>query len=321
MRKRTYLIILFLVALLFIFCGKPKVKTDNTQADLSIPVSILVEKEITEVSVNSNFNEPFGLATDLNGNIYIADAGDDRVVKLDSKFKYQTEIGGFGRSAGMFSYPTYLCFDNGLNLYVTDERNRRIAKYDNRLNFVDEILFYDDEDPLKFGYPSGIAVTSYGELWVADRQNNKVMVFNNVGQYTNALGDYGSSAGRMKSPEKIVNSNGKFILCDAGNNRLVILDGYGNFNDDIRLKATEYPISVIDQRNYYIVLDGINGGIHFVNDKGKTIRQVGPQLPGSKIALNEPSDFIMLDDEHLLISDSGNNRLLLCRLLFNNQGE
>lgn len=321
MRRYFYLLVILITAALFLFCGKPKIDNDAKVSDVPIPISLLVEKVITEVSINSKLKDPYGLATDFSGNIYIADAGNDRVVKLDAKFKYQTEIGGFGNSAGLFSYPTYISFDNGLNLFVTDERNRRIAKYDNRLNYVDEILFYDDEDPLKFGYPSGLAVTNYGELWVADRQNNQVMVFNNVGQFSNILGEYGSSAGRMKSPEKIINSNGKFILCDAGNNRIVVLDGYGNFNEEIKLKATDYPISVVDQRSYLIVLDGVGGGIHFVDNKGKTLRQVGPQLPGNKIALREPSDFILLDDEHLLISDSGNNRLLLCRLLFNEQGE
>lgn len=317
MRKSFLFIILIITAAFVIYCGKPKkdLQTKTSLADL--PASVLVEKVIPEASPNSTFKEPFGLATDFSGNIYISDAGNDRIVKLNNKFDYITEIGGFGSGEGTFNYPTYLSFDNGLNLYVSDERNSRIAKYDNRLNYADEVLFYDDEDPLKFGYPSGVAATNYGELWVADRQNNQVMVFNNVGQFSNVLGDYGSSAGRLKSPEKIVQSGTGFILCDAGNQRIVYFDGYGNFNHEVKCKAVDYPIAVIDKRDYLIVLDGLEGGIHFVDQKGNSLRTVGPQLPGEKKSMLEPSDFISLDDDRILIADTGNNRLLVCRLLFN----
>ncbi len=72
------------------------------------------------------FEFPTSIATDKEGNFYIADSGNHRIVKFDSEWK---EVGAFGQKGsglGQFQYPVSVTVaDNGC-LYVADLNNDRI---------------------------------------------------------------------------------------------------------------------------------------------------------------------------------------------------
>jgi sugar lactone lactonase YvrE len=282
-----------------------------------VPVALLVEKEISGQVLGKSVLRPFGLATDSRGAVYVCDAGNNRIVKFYLDLTPDVEIGGFGTSEGAFNRPTFIVIDNDLNLLVSDEGNRRICRYNSRLQFVEELGFYEDEDPLKFGYPSGVNLTDYGEVWVADRERNRIAVFNNVGTFDRFIGEFGYAGGQLRSPEKIVkNQRGGFIACDAGNSRLVAYDEYGNFLREISDDSLDYPISAASDNRRLWILDGAVGKIYMFDGWGRKVFQAGPTLAPDSRALKEPSDMVILPDGRLMISDSGNNRLLICRILF-----
>ncbi|MGH8016550.1 MAG: NHL repeat-containing protein, partial [Candidatus Zixiibacteriota bacterium] len=171
-------------------------------------VFLIVERVVSGQTLNTSLTEPFGLAESRDGYIFVVDRGNNKVIRLSPELVSEKQIGGFGIGAESFNRPTFVTIDNGLNIYISDENNRRVARYDARLNFVDEIAFKDEEDPFKFGYPSGVGVTSYGEVWVADRDKNRICLFNNVGRFNRFIGEFGSTEGQMQNPEKIVAEQG-----------------------------------------------------------------------------------------------------------------
>jgi sugar lactone lactonase YvrE len=206
--------------------------------------------------------------------------------------------------------------DNGLNIYVSDENNRRVARFDARLNYVDDIRFADEEDPFRFGYPSGIGVTSYGEVWIADREKNKLCLFNNVGRFDRFLGDFGSPEGQLANPEKIVTDiDGKFYVCDTGHRRLVIYDEFGNYIRKLVFSDIDYLIAAEIEKNAIWILDGAMSRILFTDKNGKVLQQFGPLLSGDNTELKQPGDLVLLRDGRLLISDGGNRRILVCRIV------
>jgi hypothetical protein len=300
-------------------CAKPKRPAgDERGPDTGpVPAMIVVENVISGPVLNNRLQNPHGLAVDFQGRIYAVDAGNSRLVRFTPDLKPDREIGGYGGQAGLLDRPSFISFDNGLNLMVSDEGNRRISRFNSQLNFVDELSFYDDEDPLKFGYPSGLAFTEYGETWVADRDNNRIAVFSNVGRFDHFLGDFGYSGGQLSAPEKIIRlAGGEFVVCDAGNRRLVRYDRYGNYSMELELPEMDYPQAVAAEANRFWVLDSRGGRILCLDLNGNTFLEAGPALPGNSVALKRPSDMILLPPDRLLISDSGNNRILACRIVF-----
>ena len=315
MSSRSAIIFVFITLSLF-SCKKQSIIQDEpAQQSQFSEVFLIVEKVISGSILNTALVEPYGMASSRDGSIYVVDRGANRIIKFNSQLVAEKQIGGFGAGTETFNRPTFITVDNNLNIFVTDENNRRVARFDARLNFVDEIKFADEEDPFKFGYPSGVAVSIYGETWIADRERNRLCLFNNIGKFSRFLGEFGSAEGQLQSPEKIVvDEENRFYLCDAGHARIVVFDEFGNYVRKIAFDRIKYPLSVAIEKVAMWVVDGAGSKIFLTGRNGKPMKQFGPMIPGEQTAMNEPSDLILLDKNKMLISDSGNRRLLLCRI-------
>ena len=73
-----------------------------------------------------NFVRPTDVAWDAAGNIFVADGGNSRIVKLDKSGTYVKAWGSKGTEPGQFSTPHSLAVDAQGNVYVADPGNKRI---------------------------------------------------------------------------------------------------------------------------------------------------------------------------------------------------
>jgi len=285
-----------------------------------LPLAVLVETTISGRILGEILRSPRGLAVDRLGAMYLVDAGNNRLIRFDRDLNPLHDFGGYGGDAGLFNRPEYVSVDNDLNLLVTDLGNRRLDRFDTRLNFVSEIVLEDEEDPLKFGEPSGVALGGYGAVWWCDRENDRLVIMDNVEQFDRFVGDYGYAGGQLHSPEKIVVGNDdNFYVCDAGNARLVVYDEYGNFEREIYNRAMRYPRSMVfDGDGRLWVLDSSLGALFCLDPSGRLLLETGPMLPGTGNRLDNPSDLAFTIDGRLIISDTGNNRLLVCQIAYQN---
>ncbi|MBU0983177.1 MAG: NHL repeat-containing protein [candidate division Zixibacteria bacterium] len=279
---------------------------------------MIVEKEISGRVLGRELQTPTGVAVSKRGTLYAVDAGNNRIIRFAEEFNAAVEIGGFGRQAGLLDRPTYLSIDNDLNLWVSDVGNRRIVRFDAELRFVDEIRLTDEEDQLKFGESRGVIGTRFGEVWIADYTNSRLAIFDHVGQFDRFAGEYGSDAGPLLRPEKmILTPEDTFVVCDAGNRRLVLFDEYGNSAGEMYPRIFDYPCSVdIDERRQLWVVDRDKSRITCLRMNGEVLLTVGPVIPGAARPLSSPEDIAVAADGRLIIADTGNNRLLVCRVAY-----
>lgn len=75
------------------------------------------------------FEKISGIATDLQGNVYVVDTGNHRIQKFTSNGKFLTKWGSFGSCDGLFNKPTGIAVDKEGNVYVVDNGNYRIQKF------------------------------------------------------------------------------------------------------------------------------------------------------------------------------------------------
>ena len=280
------------------------------------PEALIAERELSGVMLSQALRNPFAVAVDMRGSVYVCDAGNNRLIKLDTDLIPIKDHGGFGSAPGLLSSPAYLSVDNGLNLWVSETGNRRLSRFDSELNFVDQLDFADDSDLLKFGTPSGVAATEYGTLWVADRDKNRIAVFNNVGKFEQFVGDFGFSGGQLSQPEKLVLfGQENYAVCDPGNGRVAMYDSYGNFMRQVADFTIKAPVACAFAGPDLWVLDR-SGSLACFSSSGRKLFQTGPLLTGNAVALKGPSDLAVLARDRLLIADSGNDRLLLCQIVY-----
>mgnify|MGYP001437543188 CR=1 FL=1 len=72
---------------------------------------------------------PYGLVSDLDGNVYFADSHKHRIVKIDPEGNSLTMWGQAGNGNGQFIEPVGIALNNLGYLFVTDTSNNRIQKF------------------------------------------------------------------------------------------------------------------------------------------------------------------------------------------------
>jgi formylglycine-generating enzyme required for sulfatase activity len=136
---------------------------------------------------SASFSYPCGVAIDRSGNLYVADVKNHRIRKITQNGDVTTLAGsgvaGFADSQGTsasFDNPTGVTVDNSGNLYVADKDNHRIRKITpngtvSTLAGSGIAGFVDKEGTLaRFSFPTGLAMDESGNLYVADRGNNRI---------------------------------------------------------------------------------------------------------------------------------------------------
>lgn len=298
-------------------CGGPPEKPAESSLPTRIPAALVKDREISGVVLGLALKEPTGVSSDLRGDVYVVDAGNDRVIKFDPNLAPLVDRGSFGNQQGQFNQPKFVTVDNVLAVLVSDAGNRRIERLDAELNFVEQYVMNDDTDPLKYGAPSGVAATKYGAVWIADYDKNRLVILDNVGSFDKFAADYGATGGQLDHPQKLISDDDdNFYVCDPGNARIAVYDSYGAFSRNIKDPDVIYPVAAaFDSKGYLWVLDQASVRLFCFTASGRKITEKGLEVFGLSKPLTTPADLTVLPNDRLLITDSGDNRLIVCRII------
>lgn len=297
--------------------GNPGVGVEKGTV-LPLPVMLLLETEVKGRVLGRTLSEPIGIDIDKRGVVFLVDSGNDRVIWFDPTFKAMRDIGGQGGNWRQFDEPQFVTVDEDLNIWVSDAGNRRLVQYSERFEYIFEIDLRDAEDLLRFGRPSGLAVTAFGEIWVADIDQGQIAVLDNFGQIDHMIGDFGYGGGQLQEPTKIISdADDNFYVCDSGNRRIMVYYENGDFQREIEHAVLTEPRSIaFDRRGLLWVLDGPTASIHCFDKQGNYLSSLGSMVTGTDQPLRRPSDICFTSNGRLVISDTGNDRMIVCRILY-----
>jgi tripartite motif-containing protein 71 len=85
------------------------------------------------------------------------------------------------------------------------------------------VLPLQGSDNGKFNYPWGICTDSLGFIYVCDKENHRIQVFQSDGTFVAKFGSMGSKPGQLEHPHYIAVSNtNRVIVSDSNNHRLQV---------------------------------------------------------------------------------------------------
>ncbi|MCF8145711.1 MAG: hypothetical protein K9N21_17510 [Deltaproteobacteria bacterium] len=173
-----------------------------------------------------------GLALDLNSNLYVVDAWNQRIQKFDSDGNFILKWGSAGTGDGQFNFTSgYLfdiAFDNFGSVYVADTGNQRIQKFTADGQFIKKWPIRTGQEG--FGSPTGVAVDGEGNVYVVDKGNSVIQKYTSEGVFLAEFGSWGTNPGQMRDPEGITvdPTSEKVYVTDYGNNRVLVFSKEGS---------------------------------------------------------------------------------------------
>ena len=190
---------------------------------------------------SARFSNPYGVAVDSAGNVYVADTENHTIRKVTPAGLVTTLAGSAGQfgsadgtgSAARFYVPDSVAVDSTGNVYVADSWNSTIRKVTpagevtTLAGSAGQVGSADGTgSAARFDYPSGVAVDNEGNVYAADYYNStirKVTAGGVVTTLAGSAGQWGSadgigSAARFDRPEGVaVDSAGNVYVADMPN--------------------------------------------------------------------------------------------------------
>jgi NHL repeat-containing protein len=142
---------------------------------------------------------------DRNDNIWVTDKGSDLVVEFGPSGRVKMVLGRKQEASdedtaplkhpkpplpaedGRFRQVTDVTWDPAGNIFISDGYiNSRVAKYDASGNWIKQWGGRGDK-PGEFNTPHSIAADAQGHIYVADRFNRRIQVFDNDGNFLRAI--------------------------------------------------------------------------------------------------------------------------------------
>ena len=202
-----------------------------------------------------------GVAVAPSGTIYVSDYSNHKIHVFDAARKYVKCFGQKGAGNGQLQCPYSVAISTEDLLYVANNNGVDVMTTDGA--FVRRIGFGTLKCPWD--------VTVYnGEVFVADRSNNCVVVFSQDGQLVRTIGSAGSGPGQFSGPRGVaISPDGEVYVSDQGNCRVQVLTlqgvyirefGKGQFNVQYQLLlSSDKHVLVADCGNNHVAVFNKDG--------------------------------------------------------------
>jgi DNA-binding beta-propeller fold protein YncE len=170
------------------------------------------------------FDHPHGLRIDSQDNIWTTDDTNHTVLKLSPAGKVLLVLGrrnNGGEADWLFNKPADVAVTDSGDIYVADGYgNSRIVKFDRSGNFIRAWGRYGSGAG-EFILPHSVVVDRAGRVYVADRENARIQIFDSDGRFLTQWTGIGYPYGLQITLDQHV------WMVDGGFDRIVELDPHG----------------------------------------------------------------------------------------------
>jgi sugar lactone lactonase YvrE len=245
------------------------------------------------------------VATDFDGNTYVADSVNHLIKKYDKNANYLYTIGTSSTTAscavGEVGSPIGMATDSTGDLWVNESVCHRVQKFD---GFSGTSLYQigggasgsaQGNSNYEFMYNGDVTIDSSDNVYVLDSGNMRLQKYNNAGTYLWGLslpsgtGNYQSSGLHGIGIDK-TNSD-EIYIADRYNSRVLHYTNAGVFIDQLGTTGSQggsnsqfsYPSDVsVDPSGNVYVADALNARVQIFDDAGNYIQTITiPSVPAT----------------------------------------
>ena len=290
----------------------------------------------------AQFNNPHGVATDLNGNVYVADLGNDKIRKITPNGDVTTFAGttdGYLDGAGTvaeFTTPIAVATDKNGNVYVVDySKVRKITPSGVVTTLAGSISGFAEGvgTVAKFWQPNGISTDLNGNVYVADTGNKKIRKITPSGDVTTFAGttqgftDGAGTVAKFYTPSGVTtDASGNVYVADTNNNKIrkIIPSGVvstiagttSGFADGTAIPAqfnNPYSVATDNNGNIYVA-DSDNNSIRKISSNGIVSTLAGSTKgyldgTGSTAKFDKPCGIATDTNGNVYVADTNNYKI------------
>jgi sugar lactone lactonase YvrE len=255
------------------------------------------------------FNNPFDPVVDGNGNLYITDQNNSRVVVLpaggEAPIAIDPVVGGKG-----LVHPGGVAVDGAGNLYISDlDRNIivEVAANSGAATVINPMV-----NGIGLHYPCGMVIDGGGDLYIADVDNGRVVEVPAGGGAPTAI-DPLVGGEKLSYPVTLaLDSAGDLFIADLFANRVVEVAANGSatssINPAVNGQSLHFPYGVaVDAAGDLFIADADNRIVEIPAGGGAAMA-IAPTVNG--VAIDDPIGISLDRAGDLFIADSLNNRVV-----------
>ena len=198
------------------------------------------------------FTTPSGIVVNSSGKVFVVDRSNGRIEKFGENGEFLSQFGSKGSLGGQLSSPYGVAMDPTGNIWVTDTANTRVVKFNGSGEFLSTFGTNVNKTKVETGgtqaeknictaasknvcqagtaggaegqmkQPTGIAISSGGNLFVVEKGNGRVEKFSPTGELLANFGKPGTAEGQLTEPSAVaISPDGNYLwVADSANSRI-----------------------------------------------------------------------------------------------------
>src|ERR1700722_389568 len=181
---------------------------------------------------NGELSGPQGVAYDaFNGEVYVSDAGNNRVQVFTTAGAWVRAFGEAGKGAGQFNSPHGLSTDSAGDVWVADQSNSRVERFS--AEGVYQTSF--GKEGKGNGEFSGAGDVTFcgGNLYVVDSVGQRVQELSASGVYITKFGGAGTENGQFTQISRVAcdAQDSDLYVTDKGGDRVEVFSSIGGYQE------------------------------------------------------------------------------------------
>lgn len=271
-------------------------------------------------TLDSNVQFPWSAVAGPAGDIYVADTANHRIKRISPSGSVSIVAGngaqgysgdGGAATAAQLNFPRAVAVDGSGNLYIADTANNRIriVRADGRISTYAGTGILgaprDGENAAEspLGYPSGIAVDSARNLYIAEALGQHIRIVTPDGVIHSVAGSDQAGAGAegvpalgspLNTPDDVaVDGQGNVYIADTNNNRVRKIKPDGTISTlagtgVAGFRGDNGPASAAQLNAPKGVASDMSGNVFIADSENHRIRKVAPNGIITTVAGSDP---------------------------------